>query len=572
MTTPPPSAEEGVTAYVNGTVVTVDAEFTIAEAFAVAGGRVVAVGATSQILARTADAVVDLGGRMVLPGFVDAHAHTAHRAIEQAAHPSLAGVRSVRGILDAIRAAAQQARPGDWIVTSPVGQAPDYFDVPAWLDERRWPTRAELDAAAPHNPVYLPTPMARPNPAVLNTAALTAVGLDGPPAGGGVRCDLDPGTGRPTGLVHGLSFYNAASPVWRRLTEQLPSLSSADLAAAIAGAMRENLAAGITAIYEGHVNAFTAVYRELHARGELPHRVVCTYEVPRFGTAEELEAWFEAHADAAGAGTGDELLRILGVTVGMDGAIQFGKALMRKPYADPHGAPGNGASAFDHDDLVLVAEAALRHDTRLNVLAAGDAAIDLAVGALRSVDARTPLRDRRWVAQHFQHPSPAHISELARMGFVAQTYSSVDFSKGTEVYRGRLGGELWRSAVPLRWWFDGGVVLAQGSDGSHIDPLFQIWASLRRVDGHTGESLLAAPKQVTREEAIASYTRNGAVVMQAEELIGSIEPGRLADFAVLDTNILTCAVDQIRQARVVATALGGQLVHDTCGLGASGTA
>src|SRR5712691_11547760 len=140
----------------NGKIITVDAGFSIAQAIAIAGERIVAVGPDAAMAAHTAPwtRVVDLEGRAVVPGLIDGHAHMDREGLK-AVHPALGRVRSIRDIQDRIAELARAMRPGEWIVTMPIGDPPYYWDVPDILAEKRWPTRQELDAAAPHNPVFI---------------------------------------------------------------------------------------------------------------------------------------------------------------------------------------------------------------------------------------------------------------------------------------------------------------------------------------------------------------------------------------------------------------------------------
>jgi predicted amidohydrolase YtcJ len=554
-----------ITVYINGKVLTVDDDFSIAQEFAVRSGRIVAVG-NDLGLAESANRVVDLKGRLVLPGFIDSHCHVVFRAMERLANPNLEGLSSIHDISAAIRKAAVTRGPGVWILTSPIGDRPDHFGLPESLAERRWLTRQELDDAAPLNPVYIPSPTAWPHPALFNSQALALLGIDRDTRDSdGVIIEREPATGEPTGLVFGLSIYNS-SPLKQRLQGLLPQDSLRDLRDAVLGAIDENLSVGVTSIYEGHMNTMVPLLADIHAAGLLKNRVVSAYEVPVTLPLAEIEDWFHEKADARGSGAGDDEFKVVGVTAALDGAIQFGKAWMRQPYRNPFGNLDNGASAVSVEKLTAIARIAIRHDTRLNILAAGSAAIDMTMEALRAVDSETPLRGRDWVVQHFQHPTKDQIAELVDFGMIAQTYSSVDYSKGALVYQDRVDGDIWESTVPLRWWIDGGMVIAQGSDAAHFNPLFQIWESLVRVDGRTGESLMAPPKSVIREEAIRLYTRNGASVLQWQDRIGSIEAGKYADFVVLDRDILACEVDDIRDARVLATCVAGEARYDPSGL------
>jgi predicted amidohydrolase YtcJ len=545
------------TLYTNGKIVTVDADHSIAEALVVSDGRFTAVGRAEEL---TGTRVVDLGGRTVLPGFIDAHPHTVYLGVGDAVEPSLVGLTSVAAIAARIGEAVGETEPGAWIVTSPIGEPPEFFDLPDRLAEGRWPTRADLDVVAPDNPVHIPTSAFWPHPAVLNSAALARLGVTrDTPDEPGVRIVRD-AAGEPTGVIHGLVFYNGRSSLFGRLMAQLPPAPERSTQEAIARALAGNLAAGLTTVYEGHGNTFTTDLRALRAEGRLASRVVATYEAPVGRPGVDITHWMSTVSDAAGEGTGDDLLRIVGVTVSLDGPTHFGRALMSEPYLDPHGELGNGSSVLTTADLVEVARLAVRHDLRLNVLASGDAACAIAVDALEAVHRETPLTGRRWVVQHFHHVTREQIGRLAAMGLVAQVCAGVDFARGEEVYVKRLPGDLWEHVTPVRWWLDAGVPVALASDGAH-GPLFQLWAALRRVD-RSGRSLVTPAKTLTREEAVRASTAGAAAVIGQADRIGSIEPGKLADFVVLDRDVLACPVDEIREARVLTTALGGEIVYE----------
>ncbi|GIL25404.1 amidohydrolase [Actinocatenispora comari] len=553
------------TIFRNARVRTVDDGFSVAESFAVHGDRITAVGSEREVAAGAAAGarIIDLRGATVLPGFIDTHAHAVHRALAALAVPSLVGAGSVAEIARRIGAAAQRSAPGAWIAATSIGTPPDHFDLPEGLAERRWPTRHDLDAAAPDNPVLIPTPAYWPHPAILNSAALAALGIDRDTADAdGIRFERD-GTGAPTGLVHGLHFYNGRAPLFGRMMRLLPRPSAPARQAAIAAELAANVAAGITTSYEGHVNMATDDLRALHEAGALPGRVFASYEVP-VGHPDPA-AWLDSVADARGAGTGDDVLRVAGVTVSMEAPVQFGGALMHRPYRDAHGRLTNGTMALDVDALVELGRLAAARDVRLNVLAAGDLACARTVDALSTVDKEFSLAGRHWIVQHFPHPTPDQIDRLVAMGVAAQTYAGTDYGKGAATYVDGLGGELWRDLVPLRWWLDGGAVIAQGSDGAHAEAMWQLWQTLRRVDGRTGRSLLTPAKTVTRPEAVRTWTVNGAILLDAADRLGSLEPGRLADFMVLDADPLTCPVDEIRDITVTGTVVGGVTVHGDLG-------
>jgi hypothetical protein len=551
---------------VNGNVVTVDSEFSVAQAVAISDGRFVRVGRNPEVraLAGPDTRVVDLEGRTVVPGFIDTHSHTFRRGERGLRSPSLVGLGSVRAIVEAIGAEAARTPTGEWIVTTPIGEPPDYFHLPGSLEEQRWPTRADLDAAAPENPVYIPIGI-WPYPVIFNSEALSRLGItaSGPEDDRHVRIHRDPSTGEPTGLIEGMIFY-LPSPLWGALQRMLPRPTPEQQRDAVRTALRENTAAGVTTIFESHgaQPEFLEHYRALRASGDLPGRMVMSYSVNSADSVDAIDRWMGRLADASGRGSGDDVIRTLGVTVAFDGATQFGAAYMYEPYLDIYGEPTTGSTPMDQAKLSAIAELAARHDLRLQFTFAGDAAAEMILTAIESANAQTSIVDRRWLMQHFQHPTPDHVRRTERLGLHVTGYTAVDYSKGAAVYVDRFESDLWKNVIPTRWWFDAGVNLAQSTDGAHYEALFTLWESLVRIDGRTGQSLMSPAKRISREEALRMYTINGARVVFMEDRLGSIEPGKLADLVVLDRDIMTVPVDEIRDAQVMLTMVGGEIVYE----------
>ena len=552
---------------VNGTIVTVDREFSVAQAVAVSDGRFVRVGRNEEVLAlvKPDTRTVDVNAHMVVPGFIDTHPHTYGRAGRGLRSPSLAGLRSVRAIIEAVADEAAKTPSGEWIVTTPMGEPPDSFHLPESLEEKRWPTRAELDAAAPAHPVYISIGI-WPYPNIFNSEALERLGISasGPADAQGVRIERDPSSGEPTGLVRGLIFYNP-SPLWGKLQGMLPRPSPEQRREALRVAVAENARAGVTTIFESHgaQPAHLEHYRALRARGELPARVVMSYSVNHRHSVDEIDRWMSELAQASGRGSGDDVIKTLGVTVALDGATQFGAAHMNEPYLDVYGEPTTGLMPVNQEKLSAIALLAARHNLRLQFTFAGDAAAEMILLAIEAANEHISIVDRRWLMQHFQHPTKDHVLRTRELGLHVTGYTAVDYSKGAEVYVDRFGDEeRWKSVIPTRWWLDAGVNIAQSTDGAHYQPLFTLWESLVRIDGRTGKSLMSPAKQISREEALRMYTINGARVLFWEDRLGSIEPGKLADLVVVDRNILTCPVDDIKNAKVMLTMIGGAVVYD----------
>src|SRR5262245_27624743 len=303
----------------NGKVITVDAAFTIAQAIAVSGDRILAVGPDAAMAAHTGPAtrVVDLDGKAVIPGITDGHAHMDREALRNV-FPALGRVRSIKDIQDRIAELARGKQSGEWIVTMPIGDPPYYFDVPEVLAEKRWPTRQELDAAAPHNPVYIRAIWGFwrgtfPLVSCANSAALARAGI--------TRDTVSPvdtltivkdSNGDPTGVFIEREFQPTAELIWFR---EATRFSHADRVRALPQSARLYHGFGTTSVYEGHGIAAEVLdaYREVHRAGALTMRATLAIS-PRWKAAAAgapvaplLAAW------TGGLGAGDDWLKVSGL-------------------------------------------------------------------------------------------------------------------------------------------------------------------------------------------------------------------------------------------------------------------
>jgi len=558
-----------ITVLYNGKIVTVDKGFSMAEAVAISEGKFLRVGRSDEVraLADSDAEEIDLKGKMVVPGFIDTHPHMLHAGIGRGNVVPLAGLYSIDAIKRRIAEFVKRTSPGEWIVTMAVGDPPDYFNVPESLEEKRWPTRWDLDEVSPDNPVYINAPIMRaPNTAILNSYGLKLMGItkDTPSDQQGAEIVKDPETGEPSGHLHGMHLIYNQSPLFYKLMGMLPRPSLEDMVKGLHSTIKERSAVGITTVYEGHyVNPeFLLPLKELWSRQELAMRVYFAYEVDVRKPIDEIEKWMKDLAHATGSGFGDDWLKIGGITVSVDGPLWLGLGLMNRAYLDPHGKQTTGVQFVPTDRFKQIALLAAKHDLRLNSCFGGDKAADISLEVFGETNEQVPIKDKRWVIQHIQFPSEDNIKKCKELNLSVTTNSGFEFSKGTEVYLERLGKDMATKAIPLRKWLDAGVPISQSTDGAHYQPMFAVWQSLKRIHGLSGESYAGPDQKITREEAIKIYTINGARVLFWEDRLGSIEEGKLADLVVLDNDILTCPLDQIRDTRILMTMVGGEIVHE----------
>lgn len=544
---------------VEGKVITVDEAFSIARALAVREGRIVAVGTTEEIeaLAGPATRRVDLAGATVTPGFVDGHPHLY--GMEDVA---LTGVESIQDIVAVIEREAERREAGEWILVEPPGEPPYHFHMPERLAEGRWPTRVELDAAAPRNPVYVKSSPFHERPTSLfNSRALAELGItrqSGPIEGVEIGRLPD---GTPTGEIIGNLSYFSQSPLRDRLWALAPPRSLAEQLAELRRDMASYNAGGVTAIYEGHgmPASTTALYTEAWNRGELTVRAYMVNAVDQFQPLEGILRELDGLAVFRGPGFGDDRLKIGGIGLIFGDNVGFGAGFMRRPYVGHHGHEWQGLQLIDDEKLYAVVRAAAERGLRVNMQASGGRAIDKVLAAFSRVNEAIPITDRRFVLEHCQFPSSENMKEAQRLGVIPTTVTNFLWGQGNAYLR-YYGPELTQQAVPVRSWLEHGVPVAQSTDYGPNGAMFTLWQSIARQNGWTGETL-GPQESLTREQAIRIYTMHGARLAFWEDDIGSLEEGKLADLVILDRDILTVPLDEIRETRVLVTLLGGEAVY-----------
>jgi hypothetical protein len=517
--------------------VTVDDDFSIAEALAVKDGRIVGVGDSGDILglADPSTIVVDLGGKMVLPGLTDAHSHP-FRYSQRRLKLNLTDCRSLGDLLGRIRDKASQLPAGQWVEAG-MGWRED------WLAEKRLPTRWELDEIAPDHPVYLPH---LGYLVVLNSAALARAGIDRNTAdspGGSIGRDAN---GEPNGVLVGI-------PAFRPVERIMPPPDLEDQLESLRMVCRQNASWGHTgAVDAGLYPEDIRVLQELRERDQLTFRTYAMFRpdttLPLDEALESLRAW--------GVRTrfGDDMLRIDGVKMFVDGGIEG--ALQRQEYAIEPGYFGQHATP--PEVIEAIARLAAQLGWQVGVHACGGAAGDLLLDIYQRVDREIPLKGRRWVMAHAFFPTPANIEVCKRLDLVVSVQQTLIYNLAPN-FQKYWGAELVERANPQRTWLDAGVRLAGGIDGTPFPILLAIWSSVTRKTRDAG--VLGRNEAITREEAIRMYTMGGAYQVFREHELGSLEVGKLADLIVLDRDILRGPEDDIRDAVVLCTMVGGRVVH-----------
>ena len=546
----------------NGKIITVDAAFTVAQALAIAGDRILAVGSDAAMarVSGPTTRVVDLKGKAVIPGITDGHAHMDREAL-RSVFPALGRVRSVRDIQDRIAELARAKQPGEWIVTMPIGDPPYYFDVPDILAEKRWPTRQELDAAAPNNPVFIRSIWGYwrgtfPLVSCANTEALKRAGItrDTVSPVDTLKIEKD-ANGDPTGVFVEREMAPVAELIWFR---QPAAFTPADRLRALPQSARAYHAFGTTSVFEGHGAAteLLRTYKRADREGTLTMRTALAFS-PNWQAAggAPLGPFVEAWAGWLGEpGFGNDRLKMSGLYVHAGREAADDVRARAAPYTGWAGFNSNHGLPRDQAKELLVHCAA--NDIRAVMI--GSSNLDL----YDEVDREIPLKGRRWVISHISTVSPRDIERVVRMGLVLTTHTNNYLYKGLHAQAQRLPPERHGEIVPLRSLLDAGVKVSLATDNVPVSPFLPIWQAVARRSYQTKEQV-APGEALSRADALRCATANGAYLTFDEDKKGSLEAGKLADVAVLSADPLATEESSIAEIRSLMTMVGGRIVHET---------
>jgi predicted amidohydrolase YtcJ len=517
-------------------VITMNPAQPFAEAVAIAGDRILAVGSTAAMraLAHRGSKQVDLGGKTVVPGFIDAHTH-----------PAIAGrmhlryvdcdLRSIAAIQDALRAEAAKKPPGAWVLGF------KYDDTKT--AEGRFLTRDDLDAVSTTHPVYVEHRgghTAYVNSMALAQAEITEQTPD-PPGG---RYQRDSTSGRLTGRL-----LEKAKVLFE---ERIPNTyTREDDRAAVRLISRKLAAAGITSAHDAYgTTTDLRAYQDSHESGDLLTRIYC------------LIGYFDIDkmiAAGVRTGLGNEWVRIGAMKATCDGSISERTARLSQPYI---GRPNDFGIFFSEEsELYGLARKAHEAGWQIGIHANGDAAIDRVLKVYERVQSELPRKDPRFRIEHCTVINPSLVERIKRIGAIPTPFSTYVYFHGEKMKE--YGEERLNSMFALRSFLDAGIrpTLASDYPPGPFEPMMALQSMVTRTDMH---GHLWGPKQrITIEEALRVCTLNGAYASYEEELKGSLESGKLADLVVLGRNPLKEDPFSLITIPIERTMVGGRWVYES---------
>jgi hypothetical protein len=540
---------------VGGRVWTLDADRPWASAVAIAGGRIAAVGGDRDVggLIGPATRRIDLRGRLLVPGFQDAHVHPVTAGLS-AERCDLHGIRTKAEYLAAITRYAADHPQREWIEGD--GWSLDAFPGGT-------PDRASLDALVPDRPVYLENRDG--HDAWVNSRALELAGVTrdtpDPPDG---RIERLPG-GDPQGALH-----EGARDLVNRL---LPPPTAAELERALVRAQAHLHSLGITAWQDAHVSpAILEAYRTVDDRGGLTARVVAALGWDARRGREGVEEQVDELIELRRRGTRGRV-RATSVKIFQDGIIENFSAAMLDPYLGRDGLPTNnrGTSLTEAPELGRVVVRLDAEGFQVHVHAIGDRAVRESLDAFEQARAANGTRDARHHIAHIQVVHPADTARFAGLGVVAtmQPYWACAEPQVTELTNPFLGAERVAWQYPFGSLRRAGAILAGGSDWgvSTADPLREIELAVTRVsDEHRDTEPFLPDERLDLATALAAYTHGSAYVDHLDHETGSIEVGKLADLAVIDRDLFAADAGPIGDGRVLLTLVDGRPVFEDAAL------
>jgi predicted amidohydrolase YtcJ len=506
----------------------------VAVAMAVAGDTIVAIGTKGEVMKHRGEksTVIDLGGRFITPGFIDSHVHFLQGG-SNLASVQLREALTPEEFISRLKAFAADLSPGVWI------QGGDW-DGKGWesLPEKGW-----IDSVTPNNPVFVSR--LDGHMALANSLALKLARIDGR-----VK-DVEGGTiGRDSrGNLTGIFKDNAMDLV----SVSIPQAPEEEVEKALLAGMDYFASNGVTSVHAVDAGSYVDAIAKVRNRGQLITRVYVIYPV---------SSWKALKKQLDREGYGDKWIRTGGVKGFVDGSLGSHTAAFIDPYTDL--MTDSGLFVNSEEDLYTWISNADQSGLQVMIHAIGDRAINSLLNTYERVAEENGERDRRFRIEHSQHIAPGDIERYAKLNVIAsmQPYHAIDDGRWAEPY---IGPERMKTTYAFRSLLDAGARLAFGSDWpvAPATPLEGIYAAVTRrtLDDKNPDGWVPEQK-ITVEEALRAYTKDAAYASFEEDIKGTLEPGKLADFVVLDRDLTAVDPVEIRDIKVVQTYVGGKKVFD----------
>jgi predicted amidohydrolase YtcJ len=519
----------------NGRFVTMDAGQPQAQAVAIGDGRFLAVGSNDEVLnlASSRTARLDLGGKTVVPGFIDAHSHPASAGLQHLKAVDC-DLRSIADIQAALRERAARAAPGAWVLGF------KYDDTKT--SEGRRLTREDLDAAVRDHPVLVRHRGG--HTAYFNSLALQQAGLaEAVPDPPGGRFDRDPGTGRLTG--------RAAETAVGAFEKAIPSaVTRAERREGVRIIAKMMSRAGLTSVHDAYGTPEDLVaYQDAREAGELSLRVYCLIG------AQHLDQMLAA---GVRTGLGDEWVRVGAVKMTCDGSISERTARLSQPYV---GRPDDrGILVTPEDELLERLRRAHEADWQLGVHANGDDAIDIVLRIYERLQKETPRRDPRFRIEHCTMVNDDLVHRMKVLGVIPTPFSTYVYYHGEKMRE--YGASRLESMFALRTFLDAGIRATQASDypPGPFEPMMALQSEVTRTD--TKGNTWGPRQRISVEEALRVGTLHGAYASYEERIKGTIEAGKLADLVVLGRDPLREEPSSLIKIPIERTMAGGRWVFE----------
>ncbi len=540
-----------------GKIITVDNNFSIHEAVAIKDGKILAVGSNDEILelADSDTREINLDGKTVIPGINEGHVHPISASQSEYIQP-IPDIHSNKELLVWIHSEAAKKVAGEWIVH------PKFFATR--MLEMRQLTKFELDSVSPDHPVFLDGSYG----GMINSQALRVSGIGPDSDHPGILKDKT--SGEPTGIIRGSAFGLLALPENHEISQkqQLKLLKEM---------LQLYNEVGITSICVGSGNPKDLqMFRALKEKGELTVRVFQNMYIPFDPHATLNEMQTALRNFDYSTGDGDEWVRVGALKTRVDGGILTGTARLRPPWgvnaSRIYGITDQdyrGMLNLNKEELIRIATAANEHGWKFTAHITGGGGVDEFLAALEEVNNESPISQKRFSIIHGNFYTKEAINKMAQMGIYADMQPAW-FYKDADLLNQVLGEETMNTFHPYKSLFEAGVMINGGSDHmvkldsytsiNPYNPFVAIWSVVTRKTERG--NIFEAQEAISREQALKMYTINNAYASFEEDIKGSIEPGKLADLAVLSEDILTCPQEHIKDIIVLLTMVNGKVVYE----------